>query len=352
MMEFKAEVIVHHNQSRIALYFDYSAAANERVKLLPGAKWSSTLRAWHIPDNEQNRLKFNLPTTGVSKLQLLKISPVNQPALEKLVEELQLRAYSTNTIKTYRNEFAQLLSLLKDNPVNNLDTEKLRSYFLYCLQTLKMTEAQVSSRFNAIKFYFEKVLKHERIFIEIPRPKKPSQLPKVINALDIKKMFIVTENLKHNIILKLCYGMGLRVSEIINLKITDIDSKNMQVHIQRAKGKKDRYVNLPESVLEQLRQYYKEYKPKEYLFEGQHGGQYSIRSAQLVFKDALHKARINKNVGIHSLRHSFATHLLEAGTDISAIQKLLGHNDIKTTLTYAQVSKKDLKKIKSPLDNM
>ena len=352
MMEFKAEVIVHHNRSRIALYFDYSAAANERVKLLPGAKWSSTLRAWHIPDNEQNRLKFNLPTTGVSKLQLLKINPVNQPALEKLVEELQLRAYSTNTIKTYRNEFAQLLSLLKDNPVNNLDTEKLRSYFLYCLQTLKMTEAQVSSRFNAIKFYFEKVLKHERIFIEIPRPKKPSQLPKVINALDIKKMFIVTENLKHNIILKLCYGMGLRVSEIINLKITDIDSKNMQVHIQRAKGKKDRYVNLPESVLEQLRQYYKEYKPKEYLFEGQHGGQYSIRSAQLVFKDALHKARINKNVGIHSLRHSFATHLLEAGTDISAIQKLLGHNDIKTTLTYAQVSKKDLKKIKSPLDNM
>ena len=151
-------------------------------------------------------------------------------------------------------------------------------------------------------------------------------------------MIIVTENLKHNIILKLCYGMGLRVPEIINLKITDIDSKNMQAHIQRAKGKKDRYVNLPESVLEQLRQYYKEYQPKEYLFEGQNGGKYSIRSAQQVFKDALKKARINKKVGIHSLRHNFVTHLLQAGTDISAIQKLLELNDIRKTWTYIQVS--------------
>ena len=203
-----------------------------------------------------------------------------------------------------------------------------------------------------MKFYFEQVLKREKVFVEIPRPKKPSKLPKFINAQDIKKMFEVTENRKHNLILKLCYGMGLRVSEIVNLKIRDIDSKNMQVLVERAKGKKDRYVNLPESVLDALRTYYKEYKPKEYLFEGQYGGKYSLRSVQNVFKAALKKANINKQVGIHSLRHSFATHLLEAGTDISYIQQLMGHNDIKTTLIYAEVGKKNLKNVKSPLDSL
>ena len=146
--------------------------------------------------------------------------------------------------------------------------------------------------------------------------------------------------------------MGLRVSEVINVKIKDIDSKNKQVFIERAKGKKDRYANLPESILEQLRTYYKTYKPKKYLFEGQAGDQYSTRSVQQVFKASLRKAKINKDIGIHGLRHSFATHLLENGTDIRFIQELLGHNDINTTLRYTHVSTKSLKNVKSPLDNM
>lgn len=152
--------------------------------------------------------------------------------------------------------------------------------------------------------------------------------------------------------LKLCYGMGLRLSEILNLKIADIDSKTMQVFIERGKGKKDRYANLPQSILEQLRVYYIEYKPKEYLFEGQYGGQYSSRSVQQVFKKSLEKARITKKVGIHSLRHSFATHLLDNGTDIRFIQELLGHNDIKTTLVYTHVTDKSIRKIVSPLDHL
>lgn len=152
--------------------------------------------------------------------------------------------------------------------------------------------------------------------------------------------------------LKLCNGMGLRVSEIVAIKIKDIDSERMQVFIERAKGKKDRYVNLPESILLQMRDYVKEFKPKIYLFEGQFGGMYSVRSAQQVFSDALEKGNTNKTVGIHALRHSFATHLMESGTDVMFIQKLLGHNDIKTTLRYVHVSKKDIKNIKSPLDSM
>jgi site-specific recombinase XerD len=146
--------------------------------------------------------------------------------------------------------------------------------------------------------------------------------------------------------------MGLRVSEIVNLKVTDVDSGNMQVLVERGKGKKDRYANLPESILSDLRAYYKKYRPAKYLFEGQSGGKYSVRSVQSVFTSAMRKAGINKNVGIHGLRHSFATHLLENGTDISFIQQLLGHRDIKTTMIYTKVAQKNLKKIKSPLDGL
>jgi site-specific recombinase XerD len=197
------------------------------------------------------------------------------------------------------------------------------------------------------------VLHREKVlFEEIPRPKKKSLLPKVISKKDIAKLFAHVENLKHLIMLKLCYGTGLRVSEIVNLKIIDIDSSRMMVRIESAKGKKDRYVTLPTSILEELRNYYRIYRPKIYLFEGQYGGQYSIRSVQAVFKNAMRKAKINKSVGIHGLRHSYATHLLECGTDMLFIQKLLGHKDIKTTEIYAKVSNRQLGNVKSPLDTL
>ncbi|RZL31424.1 MAG: integrase, partial [Pedobacter sp.] len=246
----------------------------------------------------------------------------------------------------------QLLYLIKAKSVDELTLEQLKSYLLYCLKELKLSENQVHNRINAIKFYFEKVLKQPQIVIEIPRPKKPGLLPKVIHADDIAKMINQTQNLKHKTILMLTYGMGLRVSEIVNLTIKDIDSKSMQVHIRAAKEKKDRYANLPQAILPVLRAYYIEFKPKIYLFEGQLSEKYSTRSAQQVFKQSLVRANINKDVGIHSLRHSFATHLLEQGTDISYIQKLLGHTNIKTTLIYAQVGKKDVKAIVSPLDKI
>ena len=281
------------------------------------------------------------------------IHPINHSAIIKMVEQLKLKGYSENTIKTYQNEFAQFLIALKNNSADHCDAQKVRSYMLYCHEHLKLKENTLHSRLNALKFYFEQVLHREKMFFkEIPRPKKHLILPKSIHQGDIKKIFDATKNLKHNTMLKLCYGMGLRLSEITNLKITDIDSKNMQVFIERGKGKKDRYVNLPQSILEQLRVYYRTYRPKIYLFEGQEGGQYSVRSTQQVFQNALQKAGINKKVGIHSLRHSYATHLLEQGTDIRFIQELLGHNSIKTTLIYTDVTNNSIRKIISPLDNL
>jgi site-specific recombinase XerD len=282
----------------------------------------------------------------------MKISDINKHALEQLRRELVLRGYSKNTQRTYCNEFKQFLQLLGNHDVNYMSNERIRSYFLYCADKLQLKNSQINSRYNAIKFYYEQVLKRNMLLINLPRPKRASQLPKHISTRDIKKLFSVVTNQKHALMLKLCYGMGLRVSEIVNLKVKDIDSGNMQVLIENGKGKKDRYVNLPESLLEDLRDYYKKYHPKKYLFEGQSSGKYSIRSVQNVFKSAMKKANINKDVGIHGLRHSYATHLLESGTDISYIQQLLGHSNIRTTLTYANVAQKSLKKVKSPLDNL
>ena len=351
-IEVRFEPGVLHTEAVIFIRFPYDGKLVERVRQLTGVRWSRSQKAWYVKDNDHYRQQFKLPPRECGKEALLKVSETNRPALQRYIDTIRLKGCSPNTETTYRNEFAQLLHLLGDVAVDTLTPERLRSYMLYCTTELKLSEARLHSRLSAIKFYFEQVLKQEKFFADIPRPKKHSTLPKHISQRDVKRLFEVTTNLKHNTMLKLCYGMGLRVSEIIGLKVTHIDSGNMQVLIERGKGKKDRYVNLPESLLAQLRAYFKEYRPNEYLFEGQYGGQYSTRSAQAVFKQAMKKARINKEIGIHGLRHSYATHLMEAGTDIGYIQKLLGHSDIRTTLIYAKVTDRDIKKIKSPLDNL
>lgn len=343
----------HKGKSIILIQFPYNKQLSEKIKKTTGAKWSATHKSWYVPNNSTYREKFNLTQASqTSKEALLKIGTINQTHFLKYRQTLELKGYSPSTIKTYSLEFATFLSILKQQDASLLNASKLRSYFLYCHQVLKLNENHIHSRLSAIKFFYEQVLKKEKLFIDIPRPKKQKQLPKILSARDIQKIIAQTNNLKHRVILKLCYGMGLRVSEIVNLKIKDIDSKRMQVFIQKAKGKKDRIVSLPQSILEELRQYYKTYQPQIYLFEGQYGGQYSIRSVQNIFKNATEKAKINKKVSIHSLRHSYATHLLEYGTDISYIQKLLGHNSIQTTLIYTHVSNKEIGKVISPLDRL
>ncbi|MDR0801371.1 tyrosine-type recombinase/integrase [Fluviicola sp.] len=345
----------HQDKNVIWVQFPYGECLkNELKEKFPTAKWSASKKCWYLPDVGSIRKEIGLPEkTESGKAVIAKIHSVNLAALQKMHELLLLKSYSPNTIRTYCQEFSQLLSQLKNTNVDTLTPERLRSYFLYCTTKLKFSETLIHSRMNAIKFYFEQVLKREKFFFEeIPRPKKKSSLPKAFGKNDISKLFSTIENPKHLLMLKLCYGMGLRVSEIVNLKITNIDSGRMLVHIENAKGKKDRYVTLPSSVLEDLRNYYKVYRPKEFLFEGQYGGQYAIRSVQAVFKTAMQKAKINKAVGIHGLRHSYATHLLEAGTDMVFIQKLLGQRDLKTTEIYAKVSNRQLSQVKSPLDDL
>ena len=341
----------HRAKDVIWIHFAKDNALIRQLKsAFPAAKWSASQRCWYLPDRPAIREGLGLPERIGGKEVLAKIHPVNRPALEQMRSLLMLKGYSPNTIKTYTVEFGQLLYILKAHPVEELTPEKIRSYMLYCTERLHLSENHIHSRLNAIKFYFDQVLKRDKFFAEIPRPKKPGTLPRVLSQKEIAKLFEATTNEKHLLILKLCYGMGLRVSEVVKLKLEHINSKRMQVLIAGAKGKKDRYVNLPGSVLPALRAYYKACKPEVYLFEGQFGGKYSIRSAQAVFKNAMKKAKIRKSVGIHSLRHSYATHLLEYGTDISYIQKLLGHDSIQTTRIYTHVGVQDTTQVKSPLD--
>lgn len=343
----------HRGKQIIWIHFPYKQnIVKELRSAYPSAKWSNTKKAWYLPDLNVIRENLNLSAKKVGEKLLNGVYSVNKSAFINMRHQLELKAYSSNTIRLYLAEFTHLLSLLKTYPVNKLSSKRLKDYFLYCVQKEKMSEQKMNGKINAIKFYFEQVLHMPKMFFDIPRPKKRLTLPKMLSKRDVKKVFLVTKNVKHVMALQLCYGMGLRVSEVVNIKISDIDSSRMQVHIANAKGKKDRYVPLPESILQPLRAYYKAYKPKEYLLEGRYGGQYSKGSLQKVFKRALDKAGIHKNIGIHGLRHSYATHLLESGADLRFIQELLGHNSVKTTMKYTHVTNTSLLKVKSPLDSL
>lgn len=343
----------HRGKSVILVQFRFDKKLQDELRLrFPSAKWSATKKSWYLPDLTSVRKALQLPLKTAIEGKVLKIDPVNRQAYLLMHERLKLKKYSHNTVVQYLSEFNHLLRLLKGFPVEKMTPKRLKDYFLYCVEKEGMAERKLNGKINAIKFYFEQVLHRPKMFFDIPRPKKPQKLPKTLSKREVKLIFSATTNLKHLIALQLAYGMGLRVSEVVNLKVGDIDSDRMMVHIQGAKGKKDRYVPLPSSLLPLLRRYYMEFLPETYLLEGQYGGQYSKASVQNIFKTAMRKAGVEKRIGIHGLRHSYATHLLESGADMRFIQELLGHNSIKTTQVYTKVTPRSLSKIQSPLDSL
>ncbi len=282
-----------------------------------------------------------------------KLSKENAEALQQFSRQLYLKAYSPSTIKTYSNEFTQFLQTIKDKPADSFNVSRLKDYFQYCYTTIKLSENTLHSRINAMKFYYEQVLGKEKFFWEIPRPKKQVILPKVISKEKIAALINSIENIKHKTIIMLTYACGLRVSEVVSLKVKHIDGQRKMLFIERGKGKKDRVVSLSPNMLIMLRDYYKHYKPTDYLFEGQTKDEHlTARSIQNVLQKAKEKAGITQDGSMHMLRHSFATHLLDKGIDVVFIQKLLGHNSIKTTLGYLHVTNKDLVHILSPLEDI
>ncbi|RYZ60854.1 MAG: integrase [Chitinophagaceae bacterium] len=398
MYTVSLHALYHRGKETIAIVAPVNGEINGAIRKLPGVQWSQTHKVWYVPwgresyDNiraaleplakiDQHQLKaYNdkrkevkqtlasppqpaagepVPSTGFlrklpAQTKAWQLSAENLGELNRFVQKLQLKAYSESTIRTYRNEFIQLLHVLKNKPVKTVTPDELQRYLVYCFKTLGLKETSLHSRINALKFYFEQLLGQEKFFWEIPRPKKALQLPKLLNEEELGRLFNSMKNKKHKAILFTAYSAGLRVSEVVKLKIAHVDSQRMQLFIERAKGKKDRYVNLSPVLLDILRAYLRHKpRPTVYLFESEMTGTaYPTRTIQQIFSNAKQAAGIRKEVGIHSLRHSFATHLLDKGTDIRYIKDLLGHFDIRTTERYLHVSKKNLVNIVSPLDDL
>jgi len=275
----------------------------------------------------------------------------NEVEWNKTADLLILKGYSKATQRTYLNELKRFFTDLRHEKAVDFPVERISKYLIWCSETLHLTENTIHSRMNALKFYYEQLLKREKFFMDLPRPKKRQQLPKVISEEKILAGIITVENLKHRTLLLLAYSCSLRVSEAVGVQVSNIDRDRMQMFIHQGKGKKDRVIPMAISLMPFLDAYLETYKPAEWLFENQErNGPYSSRAAQKVFQDAAERMGLPKSVSFHSLRHSLATHMLENGIDISLIQKLLDHNDNRTTLRYTHVSKRHVKGIENPLD--
>ena len=272
--------------------------------------------------------------------------------IRKYKHTLTLKNYSSNTIDSYINGLNLFLKYVQENSLNEVSSKELEQYFYYCKTNLGYSYSTMKQLLASVRFLYLEVLKKDVDFDFNIKMKKPSTIPEVLSVKEVQRFLRSFTNLKHKAIFTLCYSAGLRLSEILNLKISDIDSERMQIRIYQAKGKKDRYSVLAPSVLDLLRDYVREYQPKEYLFEGQGGDKYSASSIQSLMRKHRKLARIKKKATPHTLRHSFATHLLDNGTDIRFIQELLGHKHISTTQIYTHVSNKSMKDIKSPIEQI
>lgn len=272
--------------------------------------------------------------------------------VEKMVNVLLAVNYSTATMRTYCNTFIQFIKFFDCKDPNEISQNEIIE-FLGSLMAKGLSASTGHSMVNAIQFYYEMVLQKKDYKFKFPRPKKEKKLPTVLTMDECLTIFNVVENPKHKLLLLIGYGAGLRVSEIVNLKWSDILFAEHKIHIKNAKGMKDRMVMLPYSIVKTLEIYKQTYNGKNYVFEGQFAGEpYSTRSAQIVMKQALQKTGLDKKATMHTLRHSFATHLLENGTDIRYIQQFLGHASIKTTTIYTHLTNNAIDKIESPLDKL
>ena len=268
---------------------------------------------------------------------------MSEGLLLKLKRELEIRNFSNSTIRSYMHSVKNFLEFSKNK---GLSEDIVKEYIQKEIKNKEPTS--VSHSIFAISFFFDKILKQK---INIPRPKRNKKIPEILTSEEIKKMIENTKNIKHQLIIKLLYGCGLRVSEIVNLKKSDINLKEKLIYIKLAKGKKDRFVKIPESILKELDNYCS-LLYGNYLFPSARGSKLTAATIQSVVNNSAKKAEIRKRVYPHLLRHSFATHLLEQGTDLRVIQKLLGHSDIKTTQRYTQISQASIRNVKSPLDNI
>ncbi len=364
-------LLIHH-QKMIGIQFYPDKIIQALIKELPNPRWSKEFAMVYIVNNKENLNKIFDKFRGIALINgnsffREKVLSNNTPACinwyrnrvkkasykyvpEEYLLKLELKRYALNTCKVYISQFEKFINQYPDKDIITLSEQEIREY-LQLLIKQKKSNSYIDQSINSIKFYYEVVMGMPNRFYSIERPKKKRKLPSILAKEDILKMINLTKNLKHKCIISLLYSSGLRRSELLELKITDIDSKNMLIKVRQAKGNRDRYTVLNQSVLDNLRKYYKIYKPKLYLFETiEAERKYSTTSVLKIVKQAAKKAKVLQSVHPHMLRHSFATHLLEEGIDLRYIQVLLGHNSSKTTEIYTHVAIKKFKNLKDLLN--
>ncbi|MCA6438200.1 MAG: site-specific integrase [Bacteroidetes bacterium] len=370
----EAKLVNHKGENRIAIFCEKNSATEQQIIGLTGRKWSATLRAWHLPDTPELRacfkhliedeaqpITFNEPIKCVETLLTKPVADAGgfkhrhgQIYKVELFKKWMLsRRYSEQTIHTYVGAITVFLNYYADVPIEELtNTHVINFNHSYVIKN-KLSVSYQNQISGAIKLFFSTVEDKKMVTEKIHRPKKEQRLPKVMSKEEVKLILTAKHNLKHKTMLSLIYSCGLRCGELLNLMLKDVDSKRHFLNIIQAKGHKDRLVPLSEKTITMLRDYYQVYKPKRWLFEGQVTGEpYDARSLQQVLKQALRLANINKPYTLHCLRHSYATHLLEGGTDLRYIQELLGHKSSRTTEIYTHVSRSSLQKIVSPFDTL
>lgn len=331
--------------------------SKNKVWLLPASEGSIQRLEEAFPDQINYKVQIRRSDRGATKIVKSKKTtkpfiPSQQKALDELERQLILNRYSIHTRKSYLSQFKSFLSYYRRHDPTSITKEEVENYLIHCIKERYISESTQNQIINAIKFYFEKILKRPRIQYQFTRPKKPLQLPNVLSKDEVQLLFEHTDNIKHKCILVIIYSAGLRLSELIKLRLRDINKSRRVIFIKAGKGKKDRYTVLADNVLPLLNQYQKMYKPRYWLFEGQAGGQYSVRSVQSIFSNARDRAMINPFATVHTLRHSFATHCLEAGFSTALIKEALGHKSVSTTERYLHISTQELSKLQSPLDDL
>ncbi|MDC7997697.1 tyrosine-type recombinase/integrase [Gilvibacter sediminis] len=369
-MKVTLKPIIHQGRTCMAIQFVYAYTLKQYIKEFPGVYWSSEKRCFYLFYLETRIEAFKqYMLTGGYTVSVYQIKNVERRSksvkiiqkglsIEKtevhrqFIDFLGGRRYSKNTIAVYGGFILDFLRHSGDTDTTELGVEDVREYLEWTVKHLKYSISTHRQAVSALKlfayFYPECSIDGE----EIPMPKKDKKLPVVLSPQEVMTLLQVTKNLKHRAALAMLYGSGLRIGELLNLKLSNFDFDRRLLHVRNSKGRKDRYASIAESCIPLLQSYYMAFQPQVYFIENPKGGQYNPNSVRRFLKISCERAGITKRVTPHTLRHSYATHLLENGTDIRYIQELLGHSRPETTMVYTHVQRKDLQSIRSPLDQM
>lgn len=362
--ELTLKPLFHKDNWVVGIYFPYNDAFIALVKSV-GATWSRTHKCWWLPNDKASMNNLITACRGKVRVNLTQLKPKKEavPAKTKKQKEnlpqlvpneyisrLERMRYSENTISSYTSLFNEFLNYIHPTTHQAFTEEDIRGYQDWLVNKKKVSRSTQNAAINAIKFYLEKVTMGDRKSYYVERPRKEKKLPIVLSEEEVISILSATKHPKHRLAFALIYSTGMRISEVINLRKADVDLDRNLVHVKGAKGKKDRVTTISKQLKPVIEEYYKSFKPKYWFFEGLGKKKYSPSSIRASLKRSVAATGILKHVTPHTFRHSFATHLLERGTDTRYIQELLGHSSPETTAIYAQVSTKSLRKVENPLD--